>query len=376
MKAQANTGQPFRQPRHALTGVRCHLAAHDEVIGKAHQEASSLHAWLDLPLAPCSQDVREEELGYYGGNDAALGEACLRMRQATFFHAPGVPPLPNPPRHPPLFPPRAPPLASPGFVQTVAVSTDLCIPQPAQALVQARLTECMPRILGAAPLPQALGAVGNVLRVDRFHQHRHRALAHLVLARRLAARALAPLGFFEPDARSRWCLGAPTPSALVQGTPVLGEGLGLRVRCHPIAPCGARLARLARRLPEQVLVAQRGQGRADPRWIMGGLRRKALALWGDGWGSHGLSRRSVQPLVMPGGAFPPVGPVGLGSPPSQGLCAAKTATLPIAGRCAWRSRPDPWPASVACVVSPAGAGPGESRPVTPGPVGARSPSPG
>jgi len=49
---------------------------------------------------------------------------------------------------------------------------------------------------------------------------------------------------------------------------------------------------------------------------------------------------------MPGVAFPPVGPVGLGSPLSSVLCAAKTATLPISGRFACRSLPDTSPASV------------------------------
>jgi hypothetical protein len=43
---------------------------------------------------------------------------------------------------------------------------------------------------------------------------------------------------------------------------------------------------------------------------------------------------------MPGVAFPPVGPLGLGSPPSSVLCSAKTATLPISERFACRSRPD------------------------------------
>ena len=49
---------------------------------------------------------------------------------------------------------------------------------------------------------------------------------------------------------------------------------------------------------------------------------------------------------MPGVAFPPVGPVGLGSPPSSVLCAAKTATLPLSGCFACRSLPDTLPASV------------------------------
>ena len=49
---------------------------------------------------------------------------------------------------------------------------------------------------------------------------------------------------------------------------------------------------------------------------------------------------------MPGVAFPPVGPLGLSSPPSQVLCSAKTATLPLSGRFACRSLPDTLFASV------------------------------
>jgi hypothetical protein len=49
---------------------------------------------------------------------------------------------------------------------------------------------------------------------------------------------------------------------------------------------------------------------------------------------------------MPGVAFPPVGPVGLGSPPSSVLCSAKTATMPVSGRFACRSLPSTLPASV------------------------------
>ena len=63
MNAQAKTGKPFRQHRHDLTGVRFQLAPHDEVIGKADEEASSLHAWLYVPLEPFIQDVMEEEIG-------------------------------------------------------------------------------------------------------------------------------------------------------------------------------------------------------------------------------------------------------------------------------------------------------------------------
>src|SRR6266446_1546439 len=49
---------------------------------------------------------------------------------------------------------------------------------------------------------------------------------------------------------------------------------------------------------------------------------------------------------MPGVAFPPVGPLGLSSPPAPVLCSAQTATLPLSGRFACRSLPDTLPASV------------------------------
>jgi hypothetical protein len=49
---------------------------------------------------------------------------------------------------------------------------------------------------------------------------------------------------------------------------------------------------------------------------------------------------------MPGVAFPLVGRLGLTSPPSPVLCAAKTAILPLSERFACRSRPDTLPAPV------------------------------
>src|SRR5712691_7354661 len=54
--------------------------------------------------------------------------------------------------------------------------------------------------------------------------------------------------------------------------------------------------------------------------------------------------------ALPDGAFPPVGRLGLTSPPSRVLCAATTATLPLSGRFACRSLPDTLPASLVCGV--------------------------
>jgi len=50
--------------------------------------------------------------------------------------------------------------------------------------------------------------------------------------------------------------------------------------------------------------------------------------------------------ALPDGAFPPVGRLGLTSPPSPVRCAATTATLPVSGSFTCRSFPDTLPASV------------------------------
>jgi hypothetical protein len=69
------------------------------------------------------------------------------------------------------------------------------------------------------------------------------------------------------------------------------------------------------------------------------------------WSGVGSSR-SLPCLLpapaLPDGACPPVGRWGLTSPPAPVLCAATTATLPLSGRFACRSLPDPVPASLGC----------------------------
>ena len=95
MHAQAKAGKPLRQHRHDPPGVPFQLAADDKVIRKADQKASSLHAWPYFLLEPFIQHMVEEYIGKYGGNDPALHDACLGMRQDAFFHHPRPQPLPN-----------------------------------------------------------------------------------------------------------------------------------------------------------------------------------------------------------------------------------------------------------------------------------------
>jgi len=108
-------------------------------------------------------------------------------------------------------------------------------------------------------------------------------LDNLVLERRLPDRTLTPVILFNPDPLDGRCLVAAMAESLVQVAPVLVEVFGIVLRRHPIDPCGTRLARVMVRLPQKVCINKLGQGREHPVRIVGGLRRKALELWYDGW---------------------------------------------------------------------------------------------
>src|SRR5215813_15594875 len=100
-------------------------------------------------------------------------------------------------------------------------------------------------LMRAATLPKALRAVVEVLLVDRFQQHRDRSLDNLVLARRLANWALAPIVLLDPDALHGRCLIASTAETLMQVAQVLVEVFGIGLRRYPVNPGGAGLTRAA-----------------------------------------------------------------------------------------------------------------------------------
>src|SRR5512145_3249720 len=139
--------------------------------------------------------------------------------------------------------------------------------------------------------PKALRTVMKVLLVDRFQHHHHRSLDDLVLERRLANRALPPIILLDPYPLYGDRLLAATAQTLVQVGPVLVEGLGIPLGRHSVDARRTRLARVTVCLPQEVLSAQVREGRKYPLGIAGGLRRKALKFWCDGWGSQGISRR-------------------------------------------------------------------------------------
>ena len=131
--------------------------------------------------------------------------------------------------------------------------------------------------------PEAVRAVGEVLLVDRFQQHRHCSLDDLVLERRFPDRALLPVLLLDPDAFHGHCLVASAAQTLMQVVQVLVEVFGILLRRHPIDPRSTCLARVAVRLPQKVDIDQMSQGRKDAIRIVGGLCCNALEFWCDGW---------------------------------------------------------------------------------------------
>ena len=84
----------------------------------------------------------------------------------------------------------------------------------------------------------------------------------------------------------------------------------------------------------------------------------------------------VGPLpALPDVAFPPVGRLGLTSPPSAVLCDATTATCPSRGPSLVARSPIPC-VLLAFVVSPQGSLSSRSAQTAPGPLVTRSPNPG
>jgi hypothetical protein len=205
------------------------------------------------------------------------------MRQDTFFHHAGSQPLPHEAQYPPIIAPLPPHLASASPLNAIEGSTDIGIHDPPDTLLHAPLAELMPCLMGAPTLPKALGAVVNILRVDRFPPPGHRALDALVLAGGLATWTSSPIIVLDPDPLDGRCLGRSAAPSLVQVPQVLCERCGVPLCRHPVHACGAGLTRVAIRRPEKGFVDQVGEGWQHPSGIVGGLRRKALALWWDGW---------------------------------------------------------------------------------------------
>jgi len=157
----------------------------------------------------------------------------------------------------------------------------------------------------------------NVLLLDRAQPHRHRPLDHCVLKPRHPHWPLAAILLVAPRPLHRRRRRAPTAQPLVPVGEVRLEGFRLDRGRHPLDPRRRLCAGPAIGFPAPVNVPQVRQRREPPRWLLDRLRRYPLECRGDGWWPRSVSPRSSQPHVLPGVAFPPVGPVGLGSPPSR-----------------------------------------------------------
>src|SRR5438093_630586 len=166
MDGQAVAGKPLGQHRHDLAGVRFQFAADDKIISKADQETSSLQAWLDLMLKPCIEDLMEKDIGQHGGNGSPLHDACFGMVQHPFFPDPGTEPFPNKAHYPPIIDSVAEYFPQSSPVNTVEISTDICIHDPTNTLRHAPLSQFLQCLMGATSWPKAIRAVVEVLLVD------------------------------------------------------------------------------------------------------------------------------------------------------------------------------------------------------------------
>ena len=91
----------------------------------------------------------------------------------------------------------------------------------------------------AATRSKAIGAVREVLLVDRFEQHHYRSLDDLILERGFADWALTPVLLLDPDALDGRGLVASVAQTLMQIAQILVKVCGIRLRCDPVNPWGA-----------------------------------------------------------------------------------------------------------------------------------------
>jgi len=87
------------------TFTLCVSRLYRRAIRIAYEEASALHPWPPFVLHPVIEDMMQESIRSYGRGHTALGDACLRGGQGTFFHDPSVEPFPTQPPEPSIIDP-------------------------------------------------------------------------------------------------------------------------------------------------------------------------------------------------------------------------------------------------------------------------------
>jgi hypothetical protein len=85
------------------------------------------------------QDLMEKDSGQYGCKSSPLHDACVRMVQHSCFHDPGTEPCPDEAQYPSIIDPLAEHFPQSSPINTVEVSTDICIHDPAYAFRRAPL---------------------------------------------------------------------------------------------------------------------------------------------------------------------------------------------------------------------------------------------
>src|SRR5207249_4186254 len=143
------------------------------------------------------------------------------------------------------------------------------------------------------------------------------------------------------DTPKRLCRQGIVPFALV----ACGPNAALQARGTVSAPASLRLFPVACRVRPMVTHPAPPQTRTGAMHASGSSSRAAAApMQSTGVLWSGLVSSMSLPYVPPAdalldGAFPPVGRLGLTSPPSSVLCSATTAALPVSGGFACRSPP-------------------------------------
>ena len=109
------------------------------IVGETAQEASAFQAWLSRVLKPYIEDLMEKDTGQHGGHGATLHDACVGMVPHPVFPAPGSEPFPNEAQYPPVIHSVAERFPQSSPVNTIEISTHICIHDPTNPLIHAPL---------------------------------------------------------------------------------------------------------------------------------------------------------------------------------------------------------------------------------------------
>jgi hypothetical protein len=324
----AETGEAFRQDCHHPAGLGFARTADDAIIGKVTQKTSALHPGGDVLAKPRVQDMRQESIGEHGRNAPAWRRTLVGVPPHSRLPHTRVQPLAKQSASASIPDSLLEKLPQMAPVHVVETSPNLRLDSPVDGPRPTLLPPLMQRLIGTVALPEAMGEGMPIRFDDGFQDPRYRPLDPLVLAAGLPSWPLLPLVLLAPHPFDGRCHRPLVAEPLLQVTQVVVQVLSRRRGRPLVSPRCPMLAGQPLGFAKEVVVDHVTHVVAHHRWRALCLLRNALEVHGDGWRARRLSPRSLQTHVLPGVAFPPVGPVGRGSPPSPVLCAATTPPCP------------------------------------------------